>query len=100
MSIHNGSTNEDASLTTAMDDGAYCVQHLGDDDITTVLVLSLAEVADVDPLEFQLYEYVDPEALEALYRSMSESDPTGMIALDVLGYRIRIHGSGHIEIVP
>lgn len=100
MSIHNGSTNEDVSLTTALEDGAYCAQHVGDEDITTVLVLSLAEVADVDPLEFQLYEYVDPEALEALYRSMSESDPTGTIELDVLNYRVRIHGSGRIEIAP
>ncbi|MDL5363587.1 HalOD1 output domain-containing protein [Halalkalicoccus sp. NIPERK01] len=69
--------------------------------MSTTVVLALCDVAGIDPTDFQLYTYVDPESLDALFSPLDDAgDERGRVEIAALGYRISIYSSGEIEIRP
>lgn len=102
MSIENDQEDEEGRLTTGPEEGTYYAYHdasMG--DLSTTLVLTIAEVADVSPTDFRLYDYVDPEALNALFRPLDDGrTPEGWVKLRVLEHDVTVYSSGRIEIRP
>lgn len=84
----------------------YVFQHDfdGTASLTTTLVHAIADVTgtDVSETEFTLHDHVDPDALDRLFAP--EPDGTrrtsGHVSFAVWGYRVTVHGDGHIAIVP
>lgn len=86
-----------------MDDGTYVVRHdMRAGDLSATLAIALAAIEEVDPIELPepLTAYVDPDALNALFRSTSDgeirSDVT--LSIEMMGYDVTIYGGGRIEI--
>ena len=72
-------------------------RHDGEGSVTTSVVLALAELEGVDPIEMDpIYGAVDPDVLEAL------DDPTRSASADVTfdyhDYRVTVDGEGAIVI--
>lgn len=89
----------DGPTVTAFDETTYRVDHTGPGELSTTLVLALAEVAGVDPVDFQLYTYIDPDALDGLFDPLDdEGTPRGRVHLDILDCAVTIHSTGRIEI--
>lgn len=62
------------------------------------VVSAVADAEEVDPAQLPpLYNTVDPEALNDLFASRSESS-VAMVELQYAGYTIVVHGSGEVEI--
>lgn len=97
------SSNGPSATTPAREpseDGVYRTTHEeSEGSVSTTVVLALCEIAEVDPTEFQLYAYVDPESLDTLFASLDDADcGDGRIELRVLEYRISICSCGGVEI--
>lgn len=83
------------------EDGVYRVTHDGEgkEPLSTTVVLALSEAAGIDPAEFQLYTYVDPDSLDALFVPIAEADrECASVEFVAHGHRVTIHGSGEIEV--
>lgn len=94
--------NTMTSSLRRLEDGTYRVTHdEGQDTLSTTVVLALCAVADVDPADFRLYTYVDPDALDTLFSPLDAAGrERGRVEILALGYRVAIYGSGEIEIRP
>lgn len=95
------STN-DSNVMVAQSDGTYRTTYDSDQEsLSTAVVLALSEVSEVDPADFQLYTYIDPDALDTLFSPINDTDKRhGRVELEALDYRISIHSSGEIVIQP
>ncbi len=97
------SINDPSAITSTCEpseDGVYRTTH-GENEgpVSTTVVLALCEIAEIDPMEFQLYAYVDPESLDTLFASLDDADcGDGRNEIRVLEYRISICSCGGIEI--
>lgn len=70
--------------------------------LSTTVVAAVAEGSDLGPTEFDLGDYVNPEALNALFRPRpSESfRDEGRVRFAVEGYRVVVHATGKILVHP
>jgi len=74
---------------------------LDHDSIALAVVQSVAEREGVDPvaLEPPLHAVVDPEALEALFRSTNTTERmAGTIQFDYCGYTVHVDASGTVHL--
>lgn len=89
---------------TEVDDGVYRVEHdLSDPGLSITVTLALSEIADVNPewLIPRWPDYVDPDALDRLFRTQPGEEPkkeTGALFLEIQGAEVTIHADGVIEI--
>ena len=72
--------------------------------LSTTVVHALADCMGVDPTagEISLYDAVDPDALDALFRPKYDGTPRtgGRLAFVVDDHRVTITGGGEIVIEP
>ena len=90
-----------ASTTSAAATGStYRVQHTGSGPLSTTVAVAISDCIGVDSMEFQLYNYVDPDSLDALFDPLRSATDgrRGWVELHVLGYNVLIYSSGEIEI--
>ena len=67
--------------------------------LSSRVVLEVAAELDADPLELDpLYERVDPEALNALFRTSRPSRPDDRVELTIEGCDVTVYGTGRIEV--
>ncbi|WP_306058783.1 HalOD1 output domain-containing protein [Natronococcus wangiae] len=83
------------------------VFHYDDDGtatITTTIVHALASIADTDVSqgEFSLYDSIDPDALDRIFRPKADGTQRtgGHIAFTALEHEVFVYASGDIIIYP
>ena len=66
--------------------------------LSQLVVETVAESEGVDPLELEvpLYEAVDPDALDALFRANDGVE--GVIEFTYYGYEVSVTSSGHVSL--
>lgn len=73
-------------------------------DLTTTVVHAISDVTGVDPTDagFRLYDHVDPDALNNLFRPGSGDSGRNQATLsfNVWEYQVSIEGDGRITVVP
>jgi len=86
--------------------GTYVVRHdfNGPAELTTTLAHALSDISGVDVTDtgFTLYDYIDPDALDRLFkpRDGNAQRVNGMLSFVVWGYQVTVYGDGQIAIVP
>lgn len=83
------------------------VFHYDDDGtatVTTTIVHALAEIADTDVSqgEFSLYDSIDPDALDRIFRPKADGTRRtgGHIAFTALEHEVFVYANGDIIIYP
>lgn len=73
------------------------VKQMCDEPVTVQIIERIADREQLDPrdLDRPLYDAVDPDALDALFRC-DDADVT--VEFRYLGYRVVVDGEGEIEI--
>lgn len=90
---------------TPVEGGTLYVAHhdVEEDGLTVTLSLALAAAADSSPTEFlpRFQEYVDPDALDRMFRPQSNGDlrKGGPFQLSIEEYDVEIYNTGRIEIL-
>ncbi|MFA9428081.1 HalOD1 output domain-containing protein [Natronorubrum sp. A-ect3] len=58
------------------------------------------DVTAIEPPAYEpLYTVIDPEALDALFRTSSpHSETTARVILEYAGYEVVVHADGHVEV--
>lgn len=73
-------------------------------DLTTTIVAAVSEVAGTDPLEGSevLYDCVDPDALDRLFRDREETaSAVNRVEFDLRGCRVEVRADGqHVIYAP
>lgn len=86
------------------DDEPYRTTHdwTGDESLTALVVEAVADAADVGLTDFELSDYVDPDALNALFRPKHDGRPRrrGSVTVTVEGVRVEISADGKIVVHP
>jgi len=86
--------------------GTYFVKHDfdGPAELTTTLAHALSDVSGVDVTDtgFTLYDYIDPDALDKLFKPRGDSVQrvNGMLTFTVWGHQVTIYSDGQIAVVP
>lgn len=72
-----------------------------DGPLSTTVVLAVEEVIDGD-CEDVLYDAIDPDALDAIFRPRSAVAPyrRGYVRFTISDHRITVHSDGVVEIDP
>lgn len=87
-------------------DGVYRTHHdVSDGGLCLTITEALAEIEDVDPAHLigDFARYVDPDALERLFRRRPNGDlrdPSGKLTLNIQGSVVTVHADGEIIIEP
>lgn len=72
-------------------------------DLSNTIVETVAEAEGVEPTELDacLYDIIDPEALNGLFR-YEEDDPKsgGIVSFTFNGYEVDVHSDSSVEIDP
>lgn len=65
--------------------------------VSETVVVAVAEARGVDPTELEprLYDFVDPDALDSLFRS-----DDGSVAFTMAGCHVTVYGSGRVVVLP
>jgi len=70
----------------------------GDHPISQAVVETVADAENVDPIDIEvpLFDVVDPDALDAFYRSARDNASVGLTSIDFsyYGYQIRVDETG------
>lgn len=105
-SPHPQSTSTQTHPAARSTTGDYHVYHdaSGPANMSTTVIHALADVMgrDVTDAGLVLYDYVDPDAIDRLFRDTDQGapGPAGHIAFAVDGYQITVYSTGHIVITP
>lgn len=84
----------------------YFVQHEfgGTSELTTTLVHAISDVtgADVRQAEESLVDYVDPGALDRLFKPRSDGTPrpNGHMSFTIWDHQVTVYHNGQIAITP
>jgi len=84
----------------------YFVQHDfdGSAKLTTTLTHALSDVSgfDVTDTGFTLYDHVDPDALDQLFKPTEDGTirMNGLLTFTVWGHQVTVYSDGQIAIVP
>lgn len=82
----------------------YYAQHDfdGPAKLSTTLIHALSEVANIDMTgtETTLFQHVDPEALDSIFRPVGPEAPrsNGHVSFTVWGYSVTVYSNGYIVI--
>jgi len=88
------------------DSGTYVVKHDfdGPAELTTTLAHALSDVSGVDVTDtgFTLYDYIDPDALDHLFKPRDDAQRSinGQLTFTVWNHRVTVYSDGQIAIVP
>jgi len=88
------------------DAGTYYVKHDfgGSAELTTTLAHAISDVTGVDVTDagFTLNDYVDPDALDSLFKPRDDGTARidGHLSFAVWGYQVTVYSDGQIAIVP
>ena len=88
------------------DSQTYVVTHDfdGPAELTTTLAHALSDVSGVDVTDtgFTLYDYIDPDALDQLFKPTDDTDRqiNGMLTFTVWNHKVTVYSDGQIAIVP
>ncbi len=79
--------------TTTSNDG-------GSQRTSQAVIAAVADAEGVDPVDLDrpLYEAVDPEALDSLFRSSGRRELDGHVRFEYYGYEITVYGDGRLEL--
>ncbi|PSP75107.1 hypothetical protein BRC81_16635 [Halobacteriales archaeon QS_1_68_20] len=68
-----------------------------DEAVSDAVVRAVASVEDVDPLDLdvRLFDVLDPDALDRLFRNDSA---VGQAAFTYHGYEVTVHADGRLEL--
>lgn len=94
------------SQQTPQNQQPYVVHHEfgGTAELTTTLAHAISDVTGIDVTDtgFTLNDYVDPDAMDKLFRPKPDGTPrtNGSLNLNVLGCQVVIHSNGQIVITP
>lgn len=96
-------TRPEEVVTYDAEADAYYAEHDwdGDTSLSVTLVAALAEIADADPTDLEpLGTYIDPDALDGLFRPRPGSQRTdaGRLELTFDGYRVTVYADGEIVV--
>lgn len=86
--------------------GVYRVQHdlSSPQSLSTTVTVAVADVAGVEPADIpeQLYDVIDPEALDKLFKSRDDGTPRrgGRLSFSLYGHHVTVRGDGSITIEP
>jgi hypothetical protein len=96
----DATTDTTVAPTPAASTETYRVRHTGSGSISTTLVAAISEHVGIDPMDFQLYSYLDPDSLDALFKPLRDAGDgkCGWVEFHVLGHRAVIYSTGEIEI--
>lgn len=102
---HTGRQTDGLVAADADEREAHYAQHdMSEDELSTTVIQALSEAAGVDPLEFDtpLNDYVDPDALNSLFRTRPDGTarPGGSLTFRIEGYDVTVRSTGQIEITP
>ncbi len=84
----------------------YVVHHEfgGTAELTTTLAHAISDVTGIDVTDtgFTLNDYVDPDAMDKLFKPKPDGTPrtNGSLNLTILGCQVAIHSNGQIVISP
>ena len=100
MTELNESRNRDRTGYDPMTD-TYHHQYDWDSSerLSSAIIAAVASVADTEPTELEpLYDCVDPDALDALFRPLSEDRPRshGRLSFSLDEYDVTVYGHGEI----
>lgn len=88
------------------DPGTYFVKHDfdGPAELTTTLAHALADIsgADVTDAGFTLYDYIDPDALDQLFKPANDAERrfNANLTFTVWNHAVTVYSDGQIAIVP
>lgn len=88
------------------DTQTYFVKHdfEGSAKLTTTLAHALSDVSGIDVTDtgFTLYDHVEPDALDQLFKPTKDGHPrmNGMLTFTVWGYQATVYSDGQIAIRP
>ncbi|WP_231185408.1 HalOD1 output domain-containing protein [Haladaptatus sp. DYF46] len=95
--------NEDGSPDTR---DVHRVQHdlSSPQSLSTTVTVAVADVAGVEPADIpeQLYDVIDPEALDKLFNSRDDGTPRrgGRLSFSLYGHHVTVRGDGMITVQP
>jgi len=84
----------------------YVVTHDfgGSAELTTTLAHAISDVTGIDVTDtgFTIADYVDPGALDRLFRPKPDGTPrsNGQLSLTIWGCQVTVHADGRIVITP
>lgn len=90
----------------ARNTGTYFIKHDfdGPAELTTTLAHALSDVSGVDVTDtgFTLYDYIDPDALDQLFKPREDATRrvNGNLTFTVWGHQVTVYSDGQIAIVP
>lgn len=72
-----------------------------DEDLSTTIVLAVAEATDTDPLDLSpaLFDVVDPDALDSLFDSAAE-DTDVALRFREWGCAVTVFDGGRVRVTP
>ncbi|AGB39211.1 HalOD1 output domain-containing protein [Natronococcus occultus] len=106
MQPQSTSRDEADELQYDQDNDRYVFHHEDDDTatLTATIVHALAEIADTDVSqgEFSLYDSIDPDALDRIFRPKADGTERtgGHIAFTALEHEVYVYADGEIIIYP
>jgi hypothetical protein len=100
---HPQPTADDADVSYDPEAGVYRANHEWNvgQPISTTVVYALAAALGVDPLDLDpLYRFIDPDALDALFRppSLFQGRNAVSVAFEVNGYAVTVDDTGRITV--
>lgn len=88
------------------DAGVYTVQYDREDGepLSTAVVVAVTAAAELDPHEIEepLYEVIDPDALDDLFRPQEGTDvaPDSEVSFTLAGHRVTVSAGDTITVRP
>lgn len=74
---------------------------MDDNDVSSRVIREVADALDVDPMELDpLYETIDPDALNDLFRDRNPSDVDDRVEFLMEGCEVIVYGVGTIDVTP
>ncbi|WP_227374609.1 DUF7504 family protein [Haladaptatus halobius] len=86
--------------------GVHRVQHdlSSDRSLSTTVTVAVADMAGVEPSDIpeQLYDVIDPEALDRLFESRDDGSPRrgGRLSFTLHGHHVTVRGDGEVAVQP
>lgn len=74
---------------------------MDDNDVSSRVIREVADALGVDPMELDpLYETIDPDALDDLFRDRTPSDVEDRVEFSMEGCEVIVYGVGIIDVTP